>query len=49
MTGNSDRQELERRLEQIRRIVRLSSFDPLTTERFNKLIRDIEEQLSVSE
>jgi flagellar basal body-associated protein FliL len=49
MAEMSDRQELERRLEQVRRILRSASFDPLTTERFQKLVRDIEEQLKEPE
>jgi hypothetical protein len=44
MTEKSDRKELERRLEQARRMVREHD-DPLTKERLSKLIRDLEEQL----
>jgi hypothetical protein len=43
MTEKSDRKELERRLQQARRI-RLND-DPLTKERLSKLILDLEEQL----
>ena len=48
MTENSDRKELERRLEQVRRLA-TSNLDPLTLERFKKLARDIEEQLKEPE
>jgi hypothetical protein len=44
MTKNSDRKELERRLEQARRIAK-SQPDLLTRERIEKLIHDLEEQL----
>jgi hypothetical protein len=44
MTEKSDRKELERRLEQARRMAR-EPVDPLTKERLAKLIRDLEEQL----
>jgi len=40
----SDRQELERRLEQARRMAK-SNGDPLTAERLERLIGDLEEQL----
>ena len=43
MTGKSDRKELERRLEQARRMA--AGADPLTKERLEKMIRDLEEQL----
>lgn len=43
MSGG-DRKELERRLEQSRRLAAEPS-DPLTTERLRALIADIEEQL----
>ena len=49
MAEKSDRQELQRRLEQIRRISNSASFDPLTAERFKKLLLDIEEQLKEPE
>lgn len=44
MTENDDRAELERRLEQARRMAALP-VDPLTKERLEKLVRDLEEQL----
>jgi hypothetical protein len=44
MIEKSDRNELERRLEQARRMAR-DHDDPLTKERLAKLIRDLEEQL----
>jgi hypothetical protein len=44
MTEENDRKELERRLEQVRRLTN-SINDPLTKERFEELARDIEEQL----
>jgi hypothetical protein len=44
MAENTDRKELERRLAQARRMVE-QSLDALTTERLQKLIRDLEEQL----
>jgi hypothetical protein len=44
MTEKSDRKELERRLEQARRMAAQST-DSLTKERLEKLIRDLEEQL----
>jgi hypothetical protein len=44
MTQKSDREELERRLEQARRVAK-SQPDPLTRERLEKLILDLEEQL----
>lgn len=44
MTENSDRKELERRLEQARRMAAHHT-DALTQERLEKLIRDLEEQL----
>ena len=44
MTESSDRQELERRLKQARRLAAGIS-DPLTRERLNQLIRELEEQL----
>ena len=43
MTEKRDRQELERRLEQARRMA--AGADPITQERLEKLIRDLEEQL----
>jgi hypothetical protein len=44
MTENGDRRELERRLEQARRMAK-EPFDALTKERLARLIRDLEEQL----
>jgi hypothetical protein len=44
MLKKSDREELERRLEQARRIAR-QPVDPRTKERLDRLIRDLEEQL----
>jgi hypothetical protein len=44
MDPKNDRKELERRLEQARRMVR-DHDDPLTKERLSKLIRNLEEQL----
>jgi hypothetical protein len=44
MTEKSDRKELERRLEQARRVLR-SQPDSVTRERIEKLISDLEEQL----
>ena len=44
MTENGDREELERRLEQARRMAK-EPVDILTKERLSVLIRDIEEQL----
>ena len=48
MNENSDREELQRRLEQARRAVALLN-DPLTTERLQKLIKDLEERLGEGE
>jgi predicted GTPase len=45
MNEKSDRKELERRLEQAKRAVALLN-DPVTTERLQKLVRDLEERLS---
>jgi hypothetical protein len=42
-TDKDDRKELERRMEHARRMA--AGADPLTKERLEKLIRDIEEQL----
>jgi hypothetical protein len=44
MPKTGDRLELERRLEQARRMARALN-DPLAAERLAQLIRDIEEQL----
>jgi hypothetical protein len=40
----SDREELQRRLEQAKRAAALF-IDPVTTERLLKLVKDLEEQL----
>lgn len=44
MTEKSDRKELERRLEQARRMAAYHT-DTLTQERLEKLVRELEEQL----
>ena len=44
MKEKSDREELQRRLEQAKRAVALLN-DPVTTERLLKLCKDLEEQL----
>jgi hypothetical protein len=44
MIEKSDREELERRLEQARRMAK-EPVDPLTKERLAKLIGDLEQQL----
>jgi hypothetical protein len=44
MNQKSDRKELERRLEQARRLAREQD-DPITKERLAQLILDLEEQL----
>jgi|NGEPerStandDraft_8_1074529.scaffolds.fasta_scaffold848650_1 hypothetical protein len=44
MAEKSDRKELERRLEQARRMAK-EPIDPLTKERLGRLICDLEEQL----
>jgi hypothetical protein len=44
MTENNDRKELQRRLEQARRLAG-GATDPLTKDRLQKLVRDLEEQL----
>ena len=48
MIEKSDRKELERRLEQAKRAVALLN-DPGTTERLQKLVKDLEEQFSEPE
>jgi hypothetical protein len=48
MGRTSDRKELERRLEQSRRLASEPS-DPLTKERLNQLVDDIEEDLRKSD
>ena len=47
MNEKGDRKELERRLEQAKRVVALIN-DPITTERLLKLVKDLEEQLNES-
>jgi TATA-binding protein-associated factor Taf7 len=47
MTESSDRKELEKRLEQARRIADLA-LDPLTKERLQRLAQELEEQLRLS-
>lgn len=44
MADNSDRKELERRLAQARRMV-AQPVDPLTKERLQRMVSDLEEQL----
>jgi hypothetical protein len=44
MGESDDRKELERRLEKARRMAN-NMLDPLTKERLEKLVRDLEEQL----
>jgi hypothetical protein len=44
MSDGKDRSELERRLDQARRIA-AEALDPVTQERLQRLIRDLEEQL----
>jgi hypothetical protein len=44
MNEESDRKELQRRLEQAKRMAALLS-DPVTDERLRKLVQDLEEQL----
>ena len=44
MSVRTDRKEPERRLEQARRMAK-QPLDPLTKERLEKLVRDLEEQL----
>ena len=48
MAESSDRKELERRLEQAKRIAGLA-LDPLTKERLQRLVQELEEQLRLSE
>jgi hypothetical protein len=43
-----DRKELERRLEQAKRMAAMAA-DPLTNERLRKLVQELEEQLRESE
>jgi hypothetical protein len=48
MAESSDREELKRRLEQARRIADLA-LDPLTKERLQRLVQELEEQLRLSD
>ena len=48
MAESSDRKELEKRLEQARRVADLA-LDPLTKERLHALVHELEEQLRLSE
>ena len=48
MDDQSNRKELERRLEQAKRMAAFPS-DTVTNERLQKLVRDLEEQLRKSE
>ena len=48
MAESTDRKELERRLEQARRFSGLA-LDPLTKERLQRLVHELEEQLRLSE
>ena len=48
MAESSDRKELEKRLEQARRVAGLA-LDPLTKERLQRLVQELEEQLRLSE
>jgi transcriptional regulator NrdR family protein len=47
MVEKSDRKELERRLEQAKRMA--ATADPVTSERLQKLVQELEEQLRKSE
>ena len=47
MSEGSDRKELERRLDQARRMD--LAVDPLTKERLQRLVQELEEQLRLSE
>ena len=47
MAESSDRKELEKRLEQASRIADLA-LDPLTKERLQRLVEELEEQLRLS-
>jgi hypothetical protein len=44
MVQENDRKELERRLEQARRMA-AAGFDPVTKERLERLVEDLDEQL----
>ena len=45
MSESKDRPELQRRLDQARRLMAAAS-DPVTKERLQKLVQDLEDQLS---
>ena len=47
MNEKRDRKELERRLEQAKRMA--ATADPVTNERLQKLVQELEEQLRKSE
>ena len=47
MAESRDRKELEKRLEQARRVASLA-LDPLTKERLQRLVHELEEQLRLS-
>ena len=47
MAASNDRKELERRLEQAKRMAALP-VDPLTKERLRRLVLELEEQLRLS-
>ena len=48
MAESNDRDELQRRLEQAKRVADLA-LDPLTNERLQRLVQELEEQLRLSE
>lgn len=48
MAEKSDRKELERRLEQAKRIAALVPADDATRDRLQKLVQELEEQLRLS-
>jgi hypothetical protein len=48
MAESNDRKELERRLEQAKRIANVA-LDPLTNERLQRLVQELEEQLRLSQ
>ena len=48
MAESGDRKELEKRLEQARRVADLA-LDPLTKERLSALVLELEDQLRLSE
>jgi hypothetical protein len=49
MDEKSDREELERRLEQAKRIAALLPIDDVTNQHLQKLVQDLEEQLRKSD